>query len=85
MYDVASALIECRFDSDFETFQAAMLEGYRECRPLPQEDLDMLSDFKLIRGLAVIGWFYQRPEYAGSDYFERFRTWVLGECERRGY
>jgi Ser/Thr protein kinase RdoA (MazF antagonist) len=83
MYDIASALIECLFDHDFEEAQAALLQGYCECRSLAMQDLDMLPDFLLVRGMAIIGWFHQRPEYAGAAYFEKFRTWVVEECKRR--
>jgi Ser/Thr protein kinase RdoA (MazF antagonist) len=83
MYDIASALIECRFDHDFEGVQADLLEGYCECRSLATQDLDMLPDFLLVRGMAIIGWYHQRPEHAGAAYFERFKTWVVEECQRR--
>ena len=83
MYDVASALVECRFDNDFEELKAALLDGYRQCRSMSKQDINMLSDFLLIRGMAIIGWYHQRPEYAGAAYFERFKNWVLEECERR--
>ena len=84
VYDIASALIECRFDNDFEALQVALLEGYRQCRCLAMQDVDMLPDFLLVRGMAIIGWYHQRPEYAGAAYFERFKTWVVEECKRRG-
>ena len=83
MYDVASALVECIFDDDFEELQAALLDGYCQYRSLSKQDINMLPDFLLIRGLAIIGWYHQRPEYAGAAYFERFKSWVLEECVRR--
>ena len=85
LYDIASALVECLFDEDFEALQDAFLEAYGRCRGLSSRDTDMLPDFLLVRGMAIIGWFYQRPEYDGLAYFERFKAWVLEECERRGY
>jgi len=45
-------------------------------------DIEMLPAFLLIRGMALIGWFHQRPEHAGSDFFEEMKTWVLKECGR---
>ncbi|MBT8080755.1 MAG: phosphotransferase, partial [Gammaproteobacteria bacterium] len=85
MYDIASALIEYRFDRDFESLQSVFLDGYRKRRPLPKQDIDLLPEFALVRGMAIIGWFHQRPEYDGAAYFERFKNWVLEECERKGY
>jgi Ser/Thr protein kinase RdoA (MazF antagonist) len=82
-YDLASVLVECQFDDDYAALEAALLEGYRTHRSMEPRDIDMLPSFKLIRGMAIIGWFYQRPEHAGSAYFERFKTWVLDACVRR--
>ncbi len=80
MYDIASALIEDRFAPDFDALRAALLEGYCEHRPLSGHDVEMLPAFLLIRGMAIIGWFHQRPEHAGSSYFEEVKIWVIGEC-----
>ena len=85
MYDIASALIEYRFDRDYESLRSVFLDGYRKRRPLTKQDIDLLPEFELVRGLAVIGWFHQRPEYAGTAYFERFKNWAVEECERRAY
>jgi Ser/Thr protein kinase RdoA (MazF antagonist) len=83
MYDIASVLIEIRQQRDSESLQSAFLDGYQARRSLAQRDLDMLADFKLVRGMAIIGWFYQRPEYAGKEYFTKFKKWVIDECNRR--
>lgn len=80
MYEIASALIESRFGPDFDALRAALLEGYREHRPLSEQDVDMLSVFLLIRGMAIIGWFHQRPEHSGSGYLAEVKNWVIGEC-----
>jgi Ser/Thr protein kinase RdoA (MazF antagonist) len=81
MYDIASALIENRFALDFEAVRAALLDGYREHRPLAGRDVDMLPVFLLIRGMAIVGWFHQRPEHAGSGYLDEVKNWVIAECE----
>lgn len=85
MYDIASALVECWFDNDFEALQAVFLDGYREHRSLASQDIDILPDFLLVRGMAIIGWYLQRPEYAGSADLEKFKAWVVEDCERRGF
>jgi len=81
MYDIASALIEHRFSRGSGVLSEALLEGYREYRPLAERDVDMLPAFLLIRGMALVGWFHQRPEHAGSSIFEEVKKWVLGECD----
>jgi Ser/Thr protein kinase RdoA (MazF antagonist) len=81
MYDIAAALIDDAYAADFDAVCDALLDGYRPHRPLASEDTDMLRAFLLVRGLATIGWFHQRPEHAGSDCFEDLKNWVIGECE----
>ena len=80
MYDIAVALIEYRFASDFKALRAALLDGYRARRALPDGDAEMLPAFLLVRGMAIIGWFHQRPEHTGSAFFEEIKNWVLDEC-----
>jgi Ser/Thr protein kinase RdoA (MazF antagonist) len=41
-----------------------LLDGYRSVRRVAEEDLAMLPLFLLMRGLAEIGWFADRPENA---------------------
>jgi len=81
MYDVASALIEYCTDSDFEALRAAMLDGYLEHRPLVQKDLEMLPAFLLLRGMATLGWYHDRPEHTGSRDLQNLRDWILERCE----
>lgn len=80
MYELASALIEDALAPDFGAIRQALLDGYREHRPLAERDVDMLPDFLLLRGMAIIGWFHQRPEHTGSEYFESIKNWVIREC-----
>jgi Ser/Thr protein kinase RdoA (MazF antagonist) len=81
VYDIASVLIECRDASDIEALRAALLDGYLARRPLAQRDLDMLPTFLLIRGMAIIGWYLQRPEHAHESEFEEVKNWVLEASE----
>jgi Ser/Thr protein kinase RdoA (MazF antagonist) len=77
IYDIASALVECRHARDVEALRAALLDGYRERRPLAEQDIGMLPTFLLIRGMAIIGWYLQRPEHAHLGEFEEVKDWVL--------
>lgn len=83
MYDIAAALIDDRTATDFDAVTAAMLDGYRKRRPLASRDIDMLRTFLLIRGMAIVGWFNDRPEHTGSRFFDEIKDWVLGECRSR--
>lgn len=84
LYDIATALIEDRPAADFEALRAALLEGYRERRPLTDRDLEMLDIFLTIRGMAIIGWFHQRPEHSGASFFREIKAMVLGDLQKAG-
>ena len=84
LYEIATALIMDRFAPDFDALRAALLEGYCEHRPLSKQDLDLLSVFLLIRGMAIIGWFHQRAEHAGSEYFAEVKKIVFEGCISKG-
>lgn len=81
MYDIATVLVEDSFAPHFDALRAAVLDGYREHRPLADEDVDMLPTFLLIRGMSIIGWFHQRDEHDGSDHFNEMKEAVLEECD----
>ena len=80
LYEIASALFMDRFAPDFDALREALLEGYREHRPLAEQDVELLSVFLLIRGMAIIGWFHQRAEHIGSDYFAEVKKIVFEGC-----
>jgi Ser/Thr protein kinase RdoA (MazF antagonist) len=84
MYEIASVLIDHRSAPEFDVLSAAVLDGYRERRPLEKRDIEMLPAFLLIRGMAIIGWLHQRPEHANSEYFEALKNWVLEACNTGG-
>ena len=77
VYDLASLLFEWRDAGAIGALQAALLEGYRARRPRAQADIDMLPAFLLVRGMAIIGWYLQRPEHAHESEFKKVKEWVL--------
>lgn len=81
MYEFASALIECHFAPGFDALSEAMIKGYRKHRPLAERDVEMLPDFLLLRGMAIIGWLYERPEHGETGFFEDLKNWVIAACE----
>jgi Ser/Thr protein kinase RdoA (MazF antagonist) len=81
MYDIASALIDDSAAPDHPAISTALLDGYQKHRPLADRDIDMLHTFLLIRGMAIIGWFHQRPEHTETAYFDEIKQWVIAECE----
>ncbi len=80
VYDLATALMEYWGSARFPTLREALLLGYRESRPLAERDERMLNTFLLLRGMALIGWFADRPEHASSEYFSLISDRVLEAC-----
>ena len=65
-YELAVALSRYREDDRFGDMQAALVDGYREARPLADSVVAMLPMFLLVRSLVYLGWRARRPEH-GTD------------------
>jgi len=80
MYDLATALNQCQELVEFGACYAACVEGYRSVRPIAAEDLAMLPLFLLVRGMAEIGWFADRPENATPAELKAMKDFVIARC-----
>jgi Ser/Thr protein kinase RdoA (MazF antagonist) len=81
MYDIATTLFEQRNHPDFASLHAALIDGYKEHRQLDESTLNTLDLFLLIRGLALIGWFHQRPEHDEPQYIRALLDDMCAKCE----
>jgi Ser/Thr protein kinase RdoA (MazF antagonist) len=70
-YDLAVALNGYRDHPDFPVFRDACIAGYRSERSISDEDLALLPMFLLIRDMAHLGWYHQRPELSRSSLLSR--------------
>lgn len=61
-YDLAVALVAYQDHPDFAMLRDACIAGYRSVRTISDTDLALLPMFLLIRDLAQMGWYHQRPE-----------------------
>ena len=78
-YDIAVALVH-QHGPALEAFQRAYITGYRSVRPISDRTLSLLPMFRLVRGLAQIGWYHQRPELNRAAKFEETKAVVLEQC-----
>ena len=62
LYDIAVALYEYNFEEDYQTIEAAFLDGYTKHRVLTDAHRALLPMFLHIRSRAIIGWATARPE-----------------------
>ena len=62
MFDVATSLFWFAEHESFDQIFGGFVEGYRERRELPDEQLGMLPLFFLLRALAYLGWVHTRSE-----------------------
>jgi Ser/Thr protein kinase RdoA (MazF antagonist) len=80
LFDIATALNGCA-DPVTDASEAAFLAGYRSIRALRDTDLALLPMFRLIRGMAVLGWKGERPEVPWEPgRLDRLRTSVLARA-----
>ncbi|WP_421997724.1 phosphotransferase enzyme family protein [Reyranella sp.] len=79
-YDIAVALVTQPEGPDRAAVERAYVEGYRTVRPLPDAVLAAVSMFRLVRGLAQIGWYHQRPELDRTTHFEAMKDGVMEQC-----
>ena len=82
-YDIAAALKSFADESGFEDRRETLLRAYRGVRPLDARDDELVRAFELIRDLAVIGWYADRPEVQSIElaHFARFKDRALRESE----
>ncbi len=61
-YDLAVAFVAYQDHPDFTVFRDAWIAGYRSVRAISDGDLALLPMFMLVRNMAQLGWYHQRPE-----------------------
>jgi Ser/Thr protein kinase RdoA (MazF antagonist) len=79
-YDIAIVLTYWQSKPNAAVIDRAFLDGYRTLRPLPDTALPAIQRFRLIRWMASIGWFHERPELKRPAVFEERKAWVLEQC-----
>ncbi len=62
LYDLSVAIYDQANARWFPAVRSAIVEGYREQHELSADHADLLSDFLLLRMLALLGWLADRPE-----------------------
>jgi Ser/Thr protein kinase RdoA (MazF antagonist) len=79
-YDIAVALVHQQDGPDLAAFERAYVAGYRSVRAISEQSLMVVPMFRLVRGLAQIGWYHQRPELKRSARFDEVKAVVLEQC-----
>ena len=79
-YDIAVALSYRQSGPNSTAIERAYVAGYRSPGGCPTQSLALLPMFQLIRGMAAIGWFHQRPELDRAARFEETKAVVLDQC-----
>ena len=79
-YDIAVALVHQQDGPNLAAFERAYVAGYRSVRPISDQVLMSVPMFRLVRGLAQIGWYHQRPELDRSARFDEVKAVVLEQC-----
>jgi Ser/Thr protein kinase RdoA (MazF antagonist) len=77
LFDIATALYFIQDDPNFDYAKSALIGAYQEVRPLPQEDLDRLPLFMLVRSFTYLGWVHTRT---GSQEAEELTPVLIEMC-----
>ncbi len=80
LYDIAVALSRGQDRPDFAAIEAAFFKGYRSRRAISEAARAMVPMFLLVRGMAVIGWLYQRPEIDPGARLDALKDQVCTWC-----
>ena len=62
LFDIATSLFPSQIEEWFEDAKAALIEGYRRRRALPDDHLERLPLFFFLRATTYLGWAHTRPE-----------------------
>ena len=62
VFELATALFFIQGEPYFEQARAALIDGYRKYRALPDAELERLPLFTLARGTTYVGWVHSRSE-----------------------
>lgn len=79
-YDIAVALVNHQDGPNLAAFERAYISGYRSVRAISDKSLMLVPMFRLVRGLAQIGWYDQRPELKRSARFDEVKAVVIEQC-----
>jgi Ser/Thr protein kinase RdoA (MazF antagonist) len=79
LFELATTLFFLMGDDRFDEISKATLNGYRQHRELPDEHLEMLPVFFLVRGLTYLGWAHTRSEMEEAQSMTPF--FVESVCE----
>ena len=81
-YDFAAALSHHRSHPDLGRLRDALFAGYRRLRRLPPDAAALLPMFLLVRCLASVGWFADRPELDPGKATAELMAFVEAGAER---
>jgi Ser/Thr protein kinase RdoA (MazF antagonist) len=79
-YDLAVALVGYQGHPDFIMFRDAFIAGYRSVRAISDADLALLPMFLLIRDMAQMGWYHQRPELPRTAVLPRLKERICSKA-----
>lgn len=80
-YDIAATLEDYDFLPNFPELRSMLLSAYRSERDFGPDDEQLLDSFILVRELAHLGWYGQRPE-VHAKHLASLHPRILERCEK---
>ena len=81
-FELATSLFTLQVTGGFDTALAGYLDGYRSVRPFPPEDLELLPELLMARGLSYLGWPVGRPEIESTRHLVPMLVYAITEAAR---
>lgn len=69
MFELATALYFIQEEPYYEVAKNALIEGYRQFRPLSDDMILKLPIFMMVRGFTYLGWLHTRPDSKDGEEF----------------
>ena len=77
LLSAATVLFAAQGRADYQIIRRAFTRGYQAKRDV---ELELVSLFVLIRGMAIFGWLNQRPELERAEYSLWVKRTIFEQC-----
>jgi len=82
-FEMTTSLFPLQVSGSFDAGLAGYLEGYRAVRPFPADELELLPEMLMARGLSYLGWPVGRPEIESARNLIPMLIYMMTEASER--
>jgi Ser/Thr protein kinase RdoA (MazF antagonist) len=82
-FEMVTSLFPLQVSGGFDAGLAAYLQGYGRVRPFPDDELELLPEMLMARGLSYLGWPVGRPEIESGRNLAPMFAYMMTEAAER--